>query len=313
MKKFGKKRGRPAAPRGGISLTSFMEMNINALRSAGRVRTSEIYASALASFKRFTDGHDVPLCRLSQEMMGAYEGYLKERGLTRNSTSCYMRALRAVYNRAVDGQVVQTRHPFRRVYTGVEKTTKRAIPLEAIRRIKEMDLGGSRGLDYARDMFLFSFYTRGMSFVDMAYLRKRDLAGGILAYRRRKTGQLLQVRWEPCMQAIVDKYPGRRRSPYILPIIADMTRDERTQYRSANCLVNRRLKLIGRSIGLPHPLTMYVARHSWATAAKACDIPLPLISAGMGHESENTTRIYLSTVDTGAVDAANRLVLGSLR
>ena len=90
---------------------------------------------------------------------------------------------------------------FRHVYTGVDKTVKRAIPIKSIKALKEMDLAMNSALDFARDMFLFSFYTRGMSFVDMAYLKKTNLQNGILTYRRRKTGQELSIKWEkfkPC-------------------------------------------------------------------------------------------------------------------
>ena len=95
---------------------------------------------------------------------------------------------------------------------------KRAIPLEAVKRIKNLDLQLIPGLEFARDMFIFSFYTRGMSFIDMAYLKKKDLSNGVLTYLRRKTGQLLSIRWEKCMQEIVNRYDTKG-TCYLLPII----------------------------------------------------------------------------------------------
>ena len=117
-----------------------------------------------------------------------------------------MRCLRAVYNRAVEKELVVQRNPFKHVYTGIDKTVKRAVPLKIIRQIRELDLTLTPELDYAKDLFLFSFYTRGMSFVDMAYLKKKNLQNGVLSYRRQKTGQQLFIRWEKPMQEIVDKY-----------------------------------------------------------------------------------------------------------
>lgn len=159
-------------------------------------------------------------------------------------------------------------------------------------------------------MFMFSFYTRGMAFVDMAYLRKKDLRGGVLTYRRRKTGQRLHVKWEKCMQEIIDKYPA---SPtgYLLPIITRSGR-ERTQYRNALHLVNSLLKKIALLVGLHTNLTMYVTRHSWASIARSQHIPLSVISEGMGHDSEATTQIYLASLDRSAVDKANRSILKKL-
>ena len=198
------------------------------------------------------------------------------------------------------------------MYTGIGKTVRRGLSLKVIRNIKHMELSALPLLDYARDMFLFSFYTRGMSFIDMAYLKKSDLKNGILSYRRKKTGQRLLVRWEKNMQEILDKYPVTQGSPYLLPIIREVGIKERTQYNNALHLVNRKLKFIGKMLDVSIPLTMYVARHSWASVAKNKNIPLSVISEGMGHDSENTTLIYLASLDTAIVDSANRLIINSI-
>ena len=166
-------------------------------------------------------------------------------------------------------------------------------------------------LDFARDMFLFSFYTRGMSFIDMAYLKKKDLSNGILSYRRRKTGQQLFIRWEKYMQMIVDKYENPL-SEYLLPIIKPKNGNERTQYQNAMYLINRKLKEIGKIVGVQIPLTMYVARHSWASVAKNKNVPISVISEGMGHDSEMTTQIYLASLDNTIVDKANSMILSYL-
>lgn len=293
------------------SLSSFMQVNIASLKESGKLRTSETYRSTLNSFMKFMNGKDVMLSSMDEELMLRYETYLKEQGSSLNTISFYMRILRATYNRAVEKGVTRQRFPFKHVYTGVEKTVKRAISYKKIRQLKEMDLSHSQTMEFARDMFMFSFYTRGMSFVDMAFLKKTDLNDGILTYRRKKTNQLLSIRWEKCMQDIVDRYPGNF-STYLLPIITQVKKDERLQYKNSICLVNRRLKEIGKKLGLLHPLTMYVARHSWASIARGKHIPLSVISEGMGHDSEKTTLIYLASLDTTVIDKANRVILRDL-
>ena len=195
-------------------------------------------------------------------------------------------------------------YPFRHVYTGVDKTVKRAIPIKAIKALKDLDLATNSALDFARDMFMFSFYTRGMSFVDMAYLKKTDLQNGILTYRRRKTGQELSIKWEKCMAEIIAKYPENK-TDFLLPIIKD-------EGDNALHLVNYRLKELSTMLKLQRPLTMYVARHSWASAAKAKNVPLSVISEGMGHDSETTTQIYLASLETSVVDKVNKMILGLL-
>jgi len=291
---------------------TFMEEVISGLKKLGKIRTSETYATTLNSFRKFRENTDVPLEKVDSDLMLSYEAWLKTNGVSPNSSSFYMRNLRAVYNRAVEKELTPQRFPFKHVYTGVEKTVKRAVPLKVVRRIKEMDLSLNPPADFARDMFLFSFYTRGMSLVDMAYLRKKDLANGILSYCRRKTRQRLFIKWEKPMQEIVDKYDTEN-SVYLLPIIKPHSKtDERMQYIYAGHNINRSLKAIGRELKLSLPLTMYSARHSWASIAKSKNIPLSVISEGMGHDSEATTRIYLASLDNMAIDKANSLILKSL-
>ena len=161
-------------------------------------------------------------------------------------------------------------------------------------------------------MFLMSFYLRGMSFIDMAYLRKTDLRNGYVVYRRRKTGQQLTIEWTKEMQMILDKYPENE-SCYLLPVIRKTVANERNTYRNVGYNINRNLKKIAAMAGIAVPLTLYVARHSWASAAKAKGIPVSVISEGMGHDSEATTQIYLASLDTSVVDRANSIILKSLK
>ena len=293
------------------SFNDYIRQQIVRLKRLGKIRTSETYTAALKSFSSFMKGSDILFGELSSDLLMEYEAYLKNRGNSPNTISFYMRILKAVYNRAVENGLTGQRNLFKSVYTGVEKTLKRAIHLNDIRRIKRLDLSLKPHLDFARDMFLFCFYTRGMSFVDMAYLKKGDIANGILTYRRKKTGQQLFIRWEKCMQEIIDKYPVNE-TEFLLPIITERDKEYRKQYTNALHRVNTLLKKIGEILDLPIPLTMYVARHSWASIAKNHNVPVSVISEGMGHDSENTTQIYLASLDTAVVDKANKKILDLL-
>lgn len=293
------------------SLFNFMESIIAKLKQNGKVRTSETYKSTLNSFKKFRQDEDIMLDCLTSEIMEAYEAWHHKRGVAPNTISFYTRILRAVYNRAVEDDIIENRNPFRHVYTGVDKTVKRALPLVLIKKIKALDLSLTPSLDFARDMFLMSFYLRGMSFIDMAFLRKTDLKNGYVTYRRRKTGQQLIIEWTKEMQMILDKYPENT-TDYMLPIIRNPGTNERCTYRNMGYNINHNLKKIAGMVGITIPLTLYVARHSWASAAKAKGIPLSVISEGMGHDSEATTQIYLASLDTSVVDRANFLILKSI-
>ena len=293
------------------SLFNFMESMIVTLKQRNQLRTAETYKAALNSFKKFRNNEDIMLDAIMSDIMLSYESHLIHRGNTPNTISFYMRILRAVYNNAVDNEVIENRNPFRKVFTGAEKTIKRALNLTTIKKIKNLDLSLSPKTDFARDMFMMSFYLRGMSFIDMAYLRKSDLDNGRVIYRRRKTGQQLTIEWTKEMQMILDKYPENS-TQYLLPIITKEEGNQRRHARNVNESINHHLKKVAEKVGVLSPLTMYCARHSWASAAKAKGIPLSVISEGMGHDSEATTQIYLASLETSVVDKANALILKSL-
>lgn len=292
-------------------LISFACEVIRQLGHIGKPRTAERYTTVINSFRRFRGENDIHLEEVDSDLMIRYENFLKAAGACPNTTSYYMRGLRAIYNRAVEKELTMQRSPFKLVYTGIDKTVKRAVSLNIIRQIRNLDLTLSPATDFARDIFMFSFYTRGMSFIDMAFLKKKDLRNGILSYRRQKTGQQLSIKWEKPMQEIIDKYDTAA-TPYLLPIIRDMDADARRQYKNAAHLVNNKLRRLGEQLRLAIPLTTYVARHGWASIARSKNIPLAIISEAMGHDSEKTTRIYLASLDTSAIDKANRQIINAL-
>ncbi len=293
------------------SVFNFIRNQIRHKRQLGKVRSSETYRSMLNSLMHFRNGRDLTFDMVDGGLMELYEAWMLNGGLTRNTTSFYMRILRTNYKMAVEKGLTADRHPFRHVYCGMDKTVKRSVPLEVIRKIKELDLSRKPGLDFARDMFIFSFCTRGMSFIDMAYLKKTDLGNGCLTYRRKKTGQLLTMEWTKQMQAITDKYRPNA-TQYLLPVITREDGTERRQYQNMMRKINRNLKDIARMAGLPIPLSMYYTRHSWATIARDKDVPLAVISEALGHDSETTTQIYLDSIKSSEVDKANRMILEGL-
>ncbi len=291
------------------SLQNFMQQCIARLIRMGRTGTAEGYKSTLNSFMRFRDGQDIMLDAIDSNVIQLYEAHLRQTNVARNTSSFYIRNLRTVYNMAIEQRLTPQRTPFAHVYTGIDKTVKRAVPISQIRQLKNADLTDNTAQALARDMFMFSFYTRGMAFIDMAYLTTANIRHGYLVYRRQKTRQELRIKWEPCMQEIVDRYA--RQSSFLLPLIKSED-GKRTQYKLAQQRVNHNLKTLSERLCLTHPLTMYVARHSWASIAHSKNIAMPVISEGLGHNSEKTTRIYLAQIDTSQVDRANKKILNDL-
>ena len=293
------------------TLFTFMTNVIDRLIQLNQFGTAHNYKAAFQSFRKFRNGINLKLEHLDSVLIEDYQTFLKISGLTPNSISFYLRILRAVYNRAVERGFTKDQHPFKSVFTGMEKTRKRAIRITELKQIKSLDLRDNPSLNFARDIFLFLFYCRGMSFIDAAYLKKSDIRNGVLTYRRHKTGQRIDVKIIHQIGDFIERYSSSS-TGLLLPIITQPDNNERRQYESALRKINRNLKIIGEKASLSIPLTTYVARHSWATLASTKGIPINIISDALGHESIATTQIYLASIDSSIIDQANEIVLNGL-
>ena len=292
------------------SLLVFSHQLTEHLKRIGKHRLAETYTSSVNSFLRFRgEQGDICLNEIDEDMVKEYEHYLLEDcGLCRNTSSFYNRNLRAIYNRAVKKELIIDRHPFADVYTGVDKTAKRAILIQTVKEIKDLDLSKDAEMAFARDLYLMSFDLRGISFVDLAMLETDQLRNGYLTYSRHKTRQKLEIKWEKQMQEIVDRYHVKG-SRYLLPILSEGGGNIRQQYLNALHRMNVQLKKIGKLVNCPIPLTTYTARHCWASAAYRLNVPIPSISQALGHDSEKTTLIYLNSLDNQLIDDANLIVI----
>lgn len=294
-----------------LSFFNIMQKSIIRLLQQNRIGTAKNYSAALGSFRDFRCNEDIPIDAIDYAVMEDYQSYLRMKGLALNSISFYMRILRAVYNHSVESGIISDRKPFRHVFTGMEKTFKRAISIKNIRFIKDLDLSFKPNLEFARDMFMFLFYCRGMSFIDAAFLKKSDVVDNVLFYRRHKTGQQLRIRMVPVIKDILERYSDSQ-SPYLLPIITVSGKDGRIQYEAALRRINNGLRTIAKMLGMDTPLTTYVTRHAWASIAKAKNIPITVISDALGHDSIATTQIYLASIDATMIDKANEMIINDL-
>lgn len=290
-----------------VSVLSYGQRLISRLTEKGKLGTARNLRSTLTSFTEFLHGRDIAFSLLDEVVIGEYADWLAKRGITSNSSSFYMRNLRSVYNRAVREEGIKQTFPFRYVYTGIDKTAKRSVDEKVIIRLKGLELNDISGLGFARDLFLFSYCTRGMSFVDMAYLRHKDIRNGYICYKRKKTGRPLSIRIEQIVQEIINRYQKRTTgSCYLFPILHTED-DEQSykQYQTGLRYYNKQLKKLASLLGENIVLTSYTSRHTWASTARKHNIPVAVISDGMGHTSEKTTLIYLSSIDTSVIDRAN--------
>ena len=274
-------------------------------------RTARAYRTAATRLCRFCKNKNLLMSQITSSLIISFEKYLLDQGLAHNTISFYMRNLRSIYNKAVQMQLISSSpdSPFKNVYTGVEKTRKRALNTSEINQLYNLDVENDQALFVTLQLFFFGFHAKGMSFVDMAYLKKKDLKYSTIRYRRKKTGRIIELKVTKQLRKIIDTLaPMAKGTPYLLPIITNMKKNERKQYESGLRMQNKRLKILAKMSELNDTLSTHVCRHSWASLARQIHTPLALISESLGHSDEKTTQIYLASFDRSVLDKVSEKV-----
>lgn len=282
-----------------------VDNTINKLLASRGKSTIDNYRTAIASFVRYA-GNNVSIGDVSKQMVEGWQLWLKEQGVKLNTISCYMRSLRSVISHSDIPSVVST--AFNTVFTGNIKTDKRSMSSCDLQKLRTMQLPEGSSLCFARDLFLFCVYALGMPFVDVAFLRKKQIVNGYIEYERHKTRQPIRVKIEPQMQRIIKRY-SIPESDYVFPILQTGSMKE---YETARNRYNRHLRQISKIAGLRRSLTSYVARHSWASMAYSNNVDLAVISKALGHSNTKTTMVYIREIDDNRIDMANHKLLGTI-
>lgn len=311
-----------------ISFVAYLNQEMSRLKQGKHFGQALRIESARNSFFKFLQAQgldNTSLSELTTHIICNYQQWLTDNGVKKNSISCYMRTLQSVYNKGMAGVSEHAEKPFSSVYRGIAKTKKRAAGISVIQKVKALNIrqrliaigkspkrrtfsGLLNKVSFARDLFIFSYCARGMAFVDVAYLKKQDVQNGIIRYRRRKTGQLIEIAIEPIMHEIINRHASKTKgTPYLFPILPKADEETTYQaYRTALRTYNSQLKMLSQMLGEDVSLSSYVARHSWASNMHELNMPLSVISQGLGHDSELTTQIYIKSLENNAIHEANR-------
>ena len=291
-----------------ISFISLAKEKVENLRTMMSRATIDNYLTALRSLHQYL-GNDIALEKIDSQVIKGYERWLRDRKLSLNTISCYMRSLRSLYSKIECG--FQTA-PFDDAYTGKTKTEKKAITEEDITRLKSVHLYPNSFLSLTRDLFLFSFYAQGMPFVDMAFLRSSQIRDGQLIYHRHKTGQRVTIHLEPCMLAIISQYQ-RKGSDYVFPLLcSDNPQKAYDEYLLMLNRYNHTLKTLAKKARVTSRLTSYTARHTWASIAFSSNVDLPVISKALGHTNTQTTMTYIKEINDSRLEEANRRIINMI-
>ena len=303
-----------------LNVLTFMKEVADGLQMGGNFGTAHVYRSSLNAIIAYCGGEDFTFNEITPEWLKGFEIHLRKRKCSWNTVSTYMRILRAVYNRAVDNNEAKyIPRLFRYVYTGTRAEHQRALETGDVEKIFAgliLLSGVNPAIQRARHFFILMFLMRGMPFVDLAYLRKSDLHGNVITYRRRKTGRPLSVTLTNEAMRIVRMYMNQDvHSPYLFSFLRspEGTMEAYREYQLALRSFNRQLLILGEFLGIPNRLSSYTARHTWATTAYYCEIHPGIISEAMGHSSITVTETYLKPFRSKKIDEANKQVLDFVR
>ena len=306
-----------------IALQEMLSTIIRELRENGQWGTAHIYQTTLNVFSTFNNQRELPCRKLNPAILKQFEIYVRQRNCSWNTVSTYMKTIRSCYNRAVDLSYAHyIPRLFEHVYTGTRADKKRAL--------EASDMGGlisgtradmskkelPSSMQKTKMLFVLMFLLRGLPFVDLAYLHKKDLQGNVLIYRRRKTGRTLTVVLSPeAMQLVHIMADKNKNSPYLFPILRSREGSEAAyrEYQSALRSFNYQLSALKEKTGMASSLSTYTARHTWATMAYYCEIHPGIISEAMGHSSISVTETYLKPFCNKKIDEANQLVISFVK
>lgn len=290
---------------GNVSFVTCAKKEVAVARDRGSFSTAANYDTAIRSLLTFLERDDIKVKDITSVMLENYQKWLLRRNVSLNTISCYMRSLRSIYNRVAKNK----EDVFAKTFTGSTPTFKRSLCINDIRRLSLLKLPEMSRLALTRDVFLFSFYCQGMPFIDLAFLKKSQIVNGHIVYHRKKTGQIIHITIEPCMESIIRRY--EQCDPvYVFPILKST--DSLTaylQYQKQLSYYNLSLKRLGQKAGFIRPLTSYVARHTWASIAFQSNVELQTISRAMGHTNPMITMIYIKELDNNHLASANRKII----
>jgi integrase len=295
-------------------------------------RTAQAYLTAARALIKYNMTSDISLNHITPGLIRGFEKHLRDERKMPNTIAFYIRNLKSIYNKAIKSGLIDEENmdekPFAGISTAAAKTAKRALPLEqlqtlhALRPYKMLPAGerNSRKSTYLQELhwcwryFFFSLFARGMSWVDMAYLRKENVKNGMIRYRRKKTGQQIEIRLTRELKSIIDSFSGETAgSPYVFPIIRNNGKNAILQYESAMRTQNNRLKKLAEAAGIEQNISTHVARHSWASVGRSENLSIKVISECLGHASEETTLIYLTLLNNRVLDEANERVENAVK
>lgn len=276
-------------------------------------KTAKAYRDTKRSLQRFYP-EELPVEKVDTEFLERYSVHLRKRGSNDGGIKFFMTHLKAVWNQAgKTGIVPKEKNPFNhfKLARFRAKPIKKALKKEDMKAFIQVDLNDRPDLIDSHNYALFSFYCRGINFIDLMLLRHENIDGEILTYTRSKTQKQYVMELLDPAKEIVNKYENRTNN-YLFPILSE-------GLNSAQQIENRRHKMLGKynsdlkeiaEIAKIHkPITSYTIRHTYATLLKYSGVSTEIISESMGHSNPRVTQNYLNEFSNKLIDNEHKKLL----
>jgi site-specific recombinase XerD len=299
------------------SIIRYFEEVIERLEKSGRIGYADIFKSTKKSIINFHGEGDLTFGGINHSFLLSYEESLNSSGISLNAAFVYLRTLKTLINYAKNDKILNKEYnPFEKInfkkYRRI-KTKKRALSKSDIYKIINCKLEPGSRLFRSQQIFTFSFFCRGINFIDIAHLTYNNIIDGRLIYVRKKNNKTFNIKLEKPAKKIIDYYKlNNDNNIYIFPILNEL---HKTPISIDNRLhkvlhqTNKDLREIADIAGVDAHLTTYVARHSYATILKNEGAAIAQISELMGHETEETTQTYLEEFGNTSLDEISKLIL----
>ncbi|WP_339656660.1 tyrosine-type recombinase/integrase [uncultured Maribacter sp.] len=296
----------------GLMLTDWGQVIIDRKLKSNKPSSAEWYKSGIKAFIKFNNNKDLRLDQLNVTMLKDYQIHKESEGVKPNSISSVLRAIRAIYNAAINEDRIEVaKNPFHRYkIPSSNQTKKRAISKDDFLNIRKLNYEKGSALWHTKNYALIMFNCRGMNLIDLVKLKKSNVRLERIFYGRSKTGDPLSVKLTSELKEILGHYlENKKDDDFLFPSNYDGSTAKYEKYKTIRRRVNERLKIIAVDAGIEQHFTTYAIRHSWATIAKFMGISTAIISEGLGHSSLKTTEIYLKRFDNDTLDEANERIV----
>jgi site-specific recombinase XerD len=299
-----------------ITVYEHFQTTIALMNTSGRTGNSRSYKDTCNSFFNFHQDKDLSFKKLNVSLLEKYEAHLRGRNNQDSGIAFRMRSIRAIYNSAIRNGIVKAEYyPFDKYKISKlkGKGQKRALSRTEIKKILDVDLSERPDLIDTKNYFIFSYFSRGINFVDMMKLKKENIQGKNIEYIRSKTKGRFVIKIMPPVQKVLEYYSSNNSmTDYIFPILL---KNELTPIQIENrkhktlSKFNKNLKELAKLAGVNKNVTSYVIRHSYATNLKQLGVATDLISESMGHSNLDITNSYLKGFENDEIDDANEKLL----